>query len=158
MTKKKAPTKPKKKSAKKPNPQKKSARTIRTAKKRKEFLEILSATCNVSQACRISGFPRQSAYDQREIDAKFLKKWDDAIDIGIDALEQEARRRAYMGTRKPVFHKGKECGVIQEYSDTLTIFLLKAHRPEKYRERSQIEHSTEDGKPFTFVMNLGGVS
>jgi hypothetical protein len=28
---------------------------------------------------------------------------------------------------------------IKEYSDTLAIFLLKAHAPEKYRENSKVE-------------------
>jgi len=29
-------------------------------------------------------------------------------------------------------------GCIKEYSDTLLIFLLKAHRPKKYRERYDV--------------------
>ena len=47
-------------------------------------------------------------------------------------------RRASEGTLKPVFYQGKMCGEIREYSDTLLIFLLKARRPETYRERSDI--------------------
>ena len=37
---------------------------------------------------------------------------------------------------KPVFHKGEQCGVVREYSDTLMIFLLKARDPAKYRENA----------------------
>ena len=55
-------------------------------------------------------------------------------------MEAEARRRGVEGTLKPVFYKGEECGQVREYSDTLLIFLLKAHDP-KYRDRQQVEHS-----------------
>jgi hypothetical protein len=46
----------------------------------------------------------------------------DALDTGTDLLEDEVLRRAL------------------EYSDTLLIFLLKARRPAKYRERTIAEH------------------
>lgn len=51
-----------------------------------------------------------------------------------DRLEREAMRRAHEGVRKPVYQGGKRVGFIQEYCDTLLIFLLKGLRPEKYRE------------------------
>jgi hypothetical protein len=56
----------------------------------------------------------------------------------VDTLEAEADRRAAEGTLRPVFYKGEQCGEIREYSDTLLIFRLKALRPEKYRERSNV--------------------
>lgn len=34
---------------------------------------------------------------------------------------------------------------VKKYSDTLAIFLLKAHAPEKYRERTQMDVSNADG-------------
>lgn len=37
---------------------------------------------------------------------------------------------------------------VKEYSDTLTIFLLKAHRPERFRENTRMELANADGKPF----------
>ena len=46
-------------------------------------------------------------------------------------LELEARRRAYEGVEKPVFHAGEECDFIRQYSDVLMMFLLKAHRPDR---------------------------
>ena len=58
----------------------------------------------------------------------------------MDDLELEARRRAVEGTERPVFYQGGEVGYVREYSDTLLIFLLKAHRPNKFRERVEHEH------------------
>ena len=41
--------------------------------------------------------------------------------------------------QKPVgWYKGKPGGTVREYSDILLIFLLKALRPEKYRERVDV--------------------
>lgn len=117
------------------------ARTTRTAKKRDAFIEALSARGNVSEACKASGVARRTVYEWRDDDAVFAKMWDDALDQAADTMEREAWRRAVEGTDKPVFHQGQEVGAIREYSDTLLIFLLKAVRPEKYRERQQVEQS-----------------
>lgn len=125
-----------------------SNRTKLTPEKRDEFLTLLSETCNVTKSAQAIGISRQCAYDNRDADPAFASAWDNAIEEAVDLLEQEAQRRAFKGTQRPVFHQGKECGVIQEYSDTLAIFLLKAHRPKKYRERSSIEHSGPDGGPI----------
>ena len=61
------------------------------------------------------------------------------MESAVDDLEAEAWRRAKEGVEKPVFQGGKQVGVIREYSDTLMATLLKAHRPEKYRENFKIE-------------------
>jgi hypothetical protein len=59
--------------------------------------------------------------------------------LGVAALEDEARRRAYEGWEEPVWHKGVNCGTVRKFSDTLLIVLLKAHMPEKYRENIKID-------------------
>ncbi len=38
----------------------------------------------------------------------FRKQWNEAAEIGTELLEQEAQRRAFHGTLKPVFYKGVE--------------------------------------------------
>lgn len=81
------------------------------------FLEALRNSGNVRASCRAAGISRQSAYDFRGNDAPFATAWQEALDEAIDVLEAAARQRA--------LHS----------SDTLLIFLLKAHRPEVYRER-----------------------
>ena len=49
---------------------------------------------------------------------------------------------------EPVFYKGAKCGAVQKYSDLLLIFLLKARRPDMYRERWTGELSGPGGKPL----------
>jgi hypothetical protein len=104
------------------------------------FLDALASSPNVSAAARLAGIDRKTAYNWREQSSEFAEAWDDAIETSTDYLEAEARRRAFEGCDEPVFYQGEECGAIRKYSDTLMIVLLKAHRPEKYRERSQVEH------------------
>lgn len=117
-------------------------RTIRTAEKEAAFLDALSdAGGNVSLACKIAGFSRRAAYEWREEAPEFARLWDAAVENGTDALEDEALRRAHDGTLKPVFFQGVACGEIREYSDTLMIFMLKARRPDKFKDRVANEHS-----------------
>ena len=105
-----------------------------TPKKREAFLANLAEYGNISLAARAAGVLRRTPYDWRDRDPVFAAEWDDALEHACDLLEAEARRRALEGCDKPVFYQGEQCGVIREYSDTLAIVLLKAHRPEKFRE------------------------
>lgn len=122
-------------------------RTVRTPKKRARFLEALAERGNVSDACAAAKLPRSSAYDWRAADAAFAAAWDLALDEAADRMEAEAHRRAMEGVEEPVFgslgHQmgTGEVGRITKYSDTLLIFLLKAARPEKFRERVEQKHT-----------------
>lgn len=131
-----------------------NGRTKRTPEKEAEFLAALSETANVTHSCEVTGIARASAYEWREADEGFKAKWDAALVLGTDALEDEAIRRAKVGTLKPVFYQGEECGTIREYSDTLMIVMLKSRRPEKFKERH--EHSGPGGGPMVFqTINYG---
>ena len=98
------------------------------------FLKSLTETCSVRTSVKLAGISRSTAYRAREADAKFAEDWDDAVDDAVDNLEAEARRRALHGIEEPVFYLGKQVGTIRRYSDSLIMFLLKAYRPERFRE------------------------
>ena len=112
-----------------------------TPEKLTAFCAALAETCNVGKACAAVGISRMTAYTWRKDMPDFAQAWDDAMKAGLLALEDEAHRRAFDGVDEPVFYKGDECGTIRKYSDTLAIFLLKAHNPEKYRYNSKVELS-----------------
>ena len=98
------------------------------------FLRTLAGTANVSLSCKKAKISRVMAYKERRLNPNFATAWQDAIEDAVDALEQEARRRA-MGWREAIFdEEGNVVRYILKYSDGLMIALLKAHRPEKYRE------------------------
>ncbi len=114
-------------------------RTIRTSEKRKLLLEsIVEFGGNVSRALEKARVGRSAAYEWKRDDEEFSELWEKALEDGIDRLEDEARRRACEGVKKPVYQGGKRVGFIQEYSDTLLMFLLNGARPEKYRHNASV--------------------
>ena len=44
-----------------------------------------------------------------------------------------------MGWDEPVYRDGVLVGSIRKHSDTCLIFILKARRPEKYRDRHEVD-------------------
>lgn len=112
-------------------------RTRFTDRAREKFLAVLRETCNVSEAARAIGVSRRAVYDWREAHADFRADWEDAEQEAADKLEREAWRRAVEGTDKPVTFHGAITATYKEYSDRMLELLLKAHKPEKYREKDQ---------------------
>jgi hypothetical protein len=110
-----------------------------TPEKKAAFLTALMETCSVAKACIAVDINRTTAYRWRDDDAPFAAAWEVAKDLGADVLEDEAVRRAHDGIPKPIYHMGACIDTVQEYSDTLLIFLLKGARPAKYKDR--VEHS-----------------
>lgn len=95
---------------------------------RDAFLDALAQHGNVSRAARAAKISREWLYQQRHADEDFARQWEQAQSIGLDSLEDVANVRA------------------RKMSDTLLIFLLKAHRPEKYRDRYEV--SGPNGGPI----------
>jgi DNA-directed RNA polymerase specialized sigma24 family protein len=109
------------------------------------FLEIIRATGNVRLAASAAGIDRSTPYRRAQRDPVFARDWAAAEQDAIDALEAEARRRALAS------------------SDQLLMFLLRAHRPERYREtldlhvefRAEAERiAAKVGKPVEEVLAL----
>ena len=94
------------------------------------FLAALRNSGNVRASCQAAGVSRKHAYTTRQNDEEFQAQWNDAMEDAIEYLEAIARQRAATS------------------SDTLLIFLLKAHRPEKYRETVRQEHTGASGNPI----------
>lgn len=118
------------------------AEQIVTPEKREEFLNELANVPNVVRACRKVGISRKRMYEIYRGEPDFAKRWDEALKEGVESIEAEMHRRAYEGFDVPTKH-----GPMRAYSDTLAIFLAKAHAPEKYRETSKLELTGKDGGP-----------
>mgnify|MGYP003651455123 CR=1 FL=1 len=96
-----------------------------TARQRKA-LGALASGLSVTAAADMATINRWTIYRWRKEDPVFAEAMGRAQDEGIDRLEDHARERA-MDLDRP--------------SDALTMFLLKAHRPVKFRERVDLSHS-----------------
>lgn len=115
-----------------------------TGRRRVVFLETLAATGNVSAAARAAGIARSTCYRIRRADPDLAEAWTDAIEEAVDVLEAEARRRALEGVERPLVGAGKlirdddgKVVMVREYNDRLLEFLLKALRPDKYRDKPE---------------------
>jgi hypothetical protein len=110
------------------------------------FLAALASGLTITLAAQEACINKVTAYRWRQADREFAEAWDEALDEANDRLEQEALRRGRDGVSKPVYQGGRLVGRVQDYSDTLLIFMLKARRPEVYRERASFEHTGKGGK------------
>lgn len=116
-----------------------------TERFKEQFVDALRETCNVSAAARIVGMGLSTVYKHRKDDIIFAERWDEALQEGIELLEYKAQQRAFDGVLEPVFYQGMEVGSVRKYSDTLTMFLLKAHAPERHRDRSDVKQELSGG-------------
>ena len=105
-----------------------------TALKQIAFIEALAETACVDEACRRVGMSDSSAYKlrARPCGAAFRKAWDAALDYSLTRLEQAALGRALNGVARPIFHRGEQVGEWRDYDERLTMFLLRARRPERF--------------------------
>lgn len=95
------------------------------------FLDKLREGANVQQACMAAGVPRRTVYNWRDKWATFRQEWEDALEDACDGLEDVAWQRA-----------------LRDRSDRMIMFLLKAHRPQKYMSRWAGELSGPGGGPI----------
>lgn len=119
-------------------------KTTRSTRKKAEvwkpvFLAQLNLAPNVAAACRAANIDRTTAYSHKQDDPEFSAAWDAALELSLDEAEGELHRRAVLGYEKPVYQGGELVGHLQEYSDTLLIFMLKSRRRPIYGERLAIE-------------------
>lgn len=121
------------------------------------FLASLARLGNVSGAARSAGISRPQVYTQRDMNDRFAKAWEAALEEAVDLLEQEAWRRATVGaTRRERKRALNDQGVLvvveerelEHTSDHLLQFLLQAHRPDKFRPKQRIEQTGAGGGPI----------
>lgn len=103
------------------------------------FLRGLRDRGAVAHACEVAGICRATAYNWRKDDEEFAAAWDKAVEESIELLEASVYERA-------------------RQKDTLAaIFLLKAARPEKYRDRYEHQLTGPGGGPIQ-VSRVAGLS
>lgn len=100
------------------------------------FLRILAETGDVTIAARAIGRTKVGLYLVRKRNARFKELWDEAVKVGIIALEDEARRRAMGG------------------SDILLMFKLKA-LDAKYKDRAGFGSNLPASGKITFEWGGG---
>ena len=103
---------------------------------RKVFLTSLAATGNVTKSASVARVTRPGVYKARKENAAFAEAWDIAEEDAIQQLELEARRRAYEGFDKPVFHAGRNAGLSVNIL-TWSASVARVTRPGVYKARKE---------------------
>lgn len=107
-------------------------------RKKKLILQLLAQTGSPIVACQRLGIATESFYRYKKEDADFAQAVAETMEEVGDMLEAVALDRAVNGVDKPVYYKGEVVGHVTEYSDGLLEKLLKAAKPEKYRENVNV--------------------
>lgn len=113
------------------------------------FLDHLKASCNHAASARAVGVSYAAVMSLKQRDADFAAACEDALEEAYDALEAEARRRAFEGTDEPVWYLGEQVGTVRKYSDGLAQFLLKGYRRRKFGDKQEITGA--DGGPLATI-------
>ena len=123
-----------------------------TEVKKELFLLELMVDGNISAACERAGVHRPVMYDARNRSKVFREKWEKNRQIGLEALQDEAVRRA------SGWFEAREDGTeVFKYSDALLMFNLKAHFPEKYRDNYKSPDEDNDvGRPVYVEVRADG--
>lgn len=129
------------------------ARTPRAPKNKPDWkpawLEAFRVCGTVSGACKVVNIGRRTVYDARNRDEEFAQAWQELEDTTTDRMEREAFRRAVEGVERDIYFKGDPVGTERQFSDTLLIFMLKARKPQIYRENVHIQHGGEVAQRVT---------
>jgi len=103
-----------------------------------DYLAALPRFSTPGPALKAAGATPSQLARWREEDGAFLAAERQVREGIADELEREAVRRAFRGVRRPVYQGGLLAGYLTEYSDQLLMFVLKAMRPERFREKSEV--------------------
>lgn len=101
--------------------------------------QLVEAGGNVNKA--LNGIPISRAQLMKKCkeSSDFNTRYNDAMDLGIGELEDEAIRRAKDGVTEDKYYKTKKIGVKRTYSDTLMKFILEGRRREVYGKVIKLE-------------------
>jgi hypothetical protein len=115
----------------------------RTRQQLEQYLEGVRQFGTLIHACQLAHVSPHTIYAWREHDETFVLRENEAQEHLTQDLEREALRRALEGFDRPVYQKGELVGYERVYSESLMNTLLRARRPDKYRENINVSGSVE---------------
>lgn len=98
------------------------------------FLQHLKSSCNMAESCRAVGASYSAMMALKAKDADFEAAVDEALEEAYDALEAEARRRAFHGIEEPVVYQGQLTPIFERDANG-EVMLDDDGRPVQARDR-----------------------
>ena len=133
----------------------KADREAQLADQKMLFLEHFILLGRVDLATKKIGQHYNWPYVQQRDDPQFAKDFEEARVIAAGHIEDAAYSRAVQGILQPVYQRGQLVGMRREFSDSLTIFLLKGLKPKVYRDHVSVETTGKDGGPIETKQQVG---
>lgn len=114
------------------------------------FIEALARTGVVERACEAVNMSVTSAYNLRNAPGgeRFAKAWHDVLARAADRMLDIAFEHAIEGEEVPVFDRdGIRIGAKRRYNTRMTMFMLRAYFPERFRHASQDTRRADEPLP-----------
>ncbi len=117
-----------------PVPHSRPRRNSITINRQRAFIAQLAATGIVTSAARHIGASMEALYKLRNKPGaeQFAAAWDQAVDRGVQRLEDTALARAIKGEERLVVSAGKLLGTEVRHNEALTMFFLRNRRAHRY--------------------------
>ena len=122
-----------------------------TMKRKAAYCEALIEACgNREEAARRIGISRATAANHYASDPEFRGMFEGAMELYRYSLIKSAHERGVIGTKKPIFFKGRRAwdrdeygnewpAFVREYDTPLLLALLKRHCPE-FKDKITVEN------------------
>lgn len=100
------------------------------------FIEALADTGSVAAACKVINMSQRGAYHLRRQPGaeEFRAAWEQALDLGVQRIEDVAMDRALNGVDEPLYSYGKLIGTRKRYNDRLLMFMLRNRAPDRFAQ------------------------
>lgn len=106
--------------------------------KKRAFLQAFGISGTKYHACQSAKVSRETIDIWLKEDPEFRTAFKNALDDSMDMIEHSFKVRTVLGVKKTIYYKGQPIGEEVHHSDVAGIVLLKAYRPERYRERYEL--------------------
>ena len=128
----------------------------RKAETQQMFLDRFRQCANMLLATEYAGISRTQVYNWLN-DPVFNKAYDEAKQEAFDYREAVAWQRAEIGNARPIWMKDEDgkptrVDLMREPSDRLMELFLKADRPERFRERTELTGA--NGSPLSLATQV----
>lgn len=105
-----------------------------TAEAQVAFIEALTQSGCITEACKAVGKSRASVYRLRADPqaTSFRIAWENALDVAVRRIADNAYSRALHGVVTPIFYQGEQIGERVRHDERLVMFLLRYRDPLHY--------------------------